>query len=100
MVTNVIKLNKGSDFSSVIIWRDANGDAVDLTGYSVAIYDADDYIADNMTATITNAANGEITLGLQWSESMSTRENQHYFRIRLTQGAYDVSTNKLYFEVT
>lgn len=99
-MSNVIKLNKGSDFSSVIIWRDASGDAVDLTGYTVSIYDADDYIADNMTANITDAANGEITLGLQWSENMKTSKNTHYFRIRLTQGAYDVSTNKLYFEVT
>mgnify|MGYP003130747598 CR=1 FL=1 len=100
MATNIIKLNKGSDFSSVIIWKDSSGNAVDLTGYTVAIYGADDYLAANMTASITNASAGEITLGLEWSESMGTRDNQHYFRVRITQGSYDVSTNLLYFEVT
>lgn len=100
MANNIIKLNKGSDFLATIIWGDESGSAVDLSGYTIAVYDADDYIASNMSATITDAASGEITLSMQWSDDMRIGKDQHCFRLRLTQGTYDVSTNRLFFEVT
>ena len=97
-VNNIIKLNYGSDFLASFPWLDGNGNAVDLTGYSISVYDADDYTQANMTATISDASNGVITLSMEWNDNMPQNKEAR-FRVRITLNDYDVSTNKLYFEV-
>ena len=97
-VNNIIKLNYGSDFLASFPWLDEHGNAVDLTGYSVAIYDADDYTQANMVATISDAPNGVISLSMEWDDDMPQNKEAR-FRVRITQGTYDTSTSKLYFEV-
>lgn len=97
-INDIIKLNYGSDFNVSFVWRDEIGNAVNLTGYSVAIYDADDYTQANMVSTISDAPNGVVTLSMEWMDAMPT-DKEARFRVRITNGNDDVSTNKLYFEV-
>lgn len=83
-------INKGSDLEMRMIWTDDAG-PVNLTGYAVAIYDAHPKIAPHVTAEITDAAGGVVSVRMDWDESMPVGGIMH-FRVKLRSGTNDVTT--------
>ncbi len=91
-------INRGSDLRARMTFADAAGAPVDLTGYTVAIYEPHPAIADHLSAQITDAAAGEVTLTMQWADAMPTGRIMH-FRVRVTAGGDDVSTQRFWVVV-
>lgn len=91
-------INRGSDLRATMTFADAAGAPVDLTGYTVAIYEPHPAIADHLTAQITDAAAGKVTLTMQWADAMPTGRIMH-FRVRVTAGEDDVSTQRFWVVV-
>ena len=100
-------VNQKSSFRAVFNVKNADGTAVNLGGYSVAAgYKPDISAADavqvDITADITNAAEGEITLSMTKEETNVLKnpryvydvvitENSSGFRTRLIEGAIKVA---------
>lgn len=91
-------INRGSDLRATMNFSDATGAPVDLTGYTVAIYEPHPAIADHLSAQIIDAAAGEVTLTTQWADAMPTGRIMH-FRVRVTAGEDDVSTQRFWVVV-
>lgn len=83
----VIDVTRYSDVSWPMIYRDESGDAIDLTGWSVAVAEATDSAAFVPAAAITDAVGGEITLAIPWDDDMP--ETILQVRLKLTMGALD-----------
>lgn len=91
-------INRGSDLRATMNFSDATGAPVDLTGYTVAIYEPHPAIADHLTAQITDAVAGEVTLAMQWADTMLSGRVMN-FRVRVTAGEDDVSTQRFWVVV-
>lgn len=92
-----ITIEKGASWSTIVYYKDSNGNAISLSGCSVsamikATADLSAAIVLTINAVITNASAGEITLSLtkaQTSSLTAVGPNYKY----LTRYAYDVLLN-------
>jgi len=95
-MSDTFKVNKGSDFSASFNWPNGSGGNADLTGYTVAIYDASTALTGFITATLTTANVGLITVAITWSETFTTGRDMS-FRVKITSpGGVDTTTNELF----
>ena len=72
-------IEQGATFSRVITWEDSEGTPINLTDYTAEAQVRRTYASDSelvaMTATITDAGAGEITLGLTAEQTEALPEN-------------------------
>ena len=65
-ISNIF-IDQGATFTTTVTETDSNGDAVNLSGYSVAAQIRKTFLSSSataFTATISNASSGEITISL------------------------------------
>ena len=65
-ISNIF-IDQGATFTTTVTVTDANGDAVNLSGYSVAAQIRKTFLSSTATAfttSISNASSGEITISL------------------------------------
>lgn len=80
-------MEKYATFSTKINVEDTNGDAVNLFGYSAASQIRRSYYsssANNLTATITGIANGEITLSMTAANTATLTPGRALFDLVIT----------------
>lgn len=53
---------RGDTLSLLCIWKDASGNPVDLTGYTIASQVRATNFVDSLTVTITDAVNGKFSV--------------------------------------
>ena len=95
MTTGIFEMNWGSDLQFDIPWPDGNGGVVDLTDWSVHVIDVTSDISELITASKSETpTDGTITVRLEWSVSLQKR-TPYDFRIQISRGGDDVSTNLL-----
>ena len=87
-----ILANRGSDVIFSFNWKDSAGANVDLTGWSITTMDVSAAISTLLTVTITTPATGLISGRIEWDDSLKA-DMVYLFRIKLTLGAEDRSTN-------
>ena len=88
------KINRGSDLTWQMNWPNSDGTNADLTGYSVLAFEPSTALAGYITATITDAATGEITVRFEWSDTFRTGQLMR-FRLQISLGEEQQSTNEL-----
>lgn len=76
-----IPLNRGSDLRSVVTWTD-EASPINLTGYTVALFEASTELDGLLTVGFGDRAAGETTLAMDWSLNFLTGAGLN-FRIRL-----------------
>jgi len=86
-----IQLNRGSDLDCVFVWPDGDG-LLDLSAYTVSVIDVTAGIVGAVTAAITDAAAGEITVSIEGGSPLLPL-GLHGFRVKITDaGGDDLST--------
>lgn len=88
----MIVANRGSDIEFTFNWTTTAGENANLTGWAIGVMDVSAVIANFLTATITTAASGLITVRITWDDAFEV-ETEYYFRIQITSGADSESTN-------
>ena len=71
-ISNIF-IDQGATFTTTVTVTDANGDAVNLSGYSVAAQIRKTFLSSSataFTATISNASSGEITISLSPTQNL------------------------------
>jgi hypothetical protein len=91
---SVFELNLGSDLTQKWHWDNGEGGNADLTGYSIEVFKPDAAIEPYITATITDAATGEITLRVEYADTFRVGQKMK-FRLRISMGSEQQSTNEL-----
>ena len=80
-------IDQGTDFSSAIDVTDADGDAVNLTGYSVAGQIRKTYTSStavNLTCAVSNAAAGIISIALTAAQSNAMKSGRYVYDVEIT----------------
>jgi hypothetical protein len=86
---SVIEINRGSDLRFTGTWRDETGAPMDMTGYSIAVYDATFFPpGSEITVAWVDASLGQYEAELQWSDSLPLGQVLS-FRLRVSLDGED-----------
>ena len=85
-ISNIF-IDQGATFTTTVTVTDANGDAVNLSGYSVAAQIRKTFLSSTataFTATISNASAGEITISLTDTQTTSLESGRYVYDVLIT----------------
>ena len=85
-ISNIF-IDQGATFTTTVTVTDANGDAVNLSGYSVAAQIRKTFLSSSataFTATISNASSGEITISLTDTQTTALEAGRFVYDVLIT----------------
>ena len=85
-ISNIF-IDQGATFTTTVTVTDANGDAVNLSGYSVAAQIRKTFLSSSataFTATISNASSGEITISLSPTQTAALEAGRFVYDVLIT----------------
>tara|TARA_Y100001935_G_scaffold172814_1_gene142735 strand:- start:706 stop:1038 length:333 start_codon:yes stop_codon:yes gene_type:complete len=85
-ISNIF-IDQGATFTTTVTVTDANGDAVNLSGYSVAAQIRKTFLSSTataFTATISNASSGEITISLSPTQTTALEAGRFVYDVLIT----------------
>ena len=85
-ISNIF-IDQGATFTTTVTVTDTNGDAVSLSGYSVAAQIRKSHLSSTataFTATITNASSGEITISLTDTQTTALEAGRFVYDVLIT----------------
>ena len=85
-ISNIF-IDQGATFTTTVTVTDANGDAVSLSGYSVAAQIRKTFLSSSataFTATISNASAGEITITLSPTQTAALEAGRFVYDVVIT----------------
>jgi len=85
-ISNIF-IDQGATFTTTVTVTDANGDAVSLSGYSVAAQIRKSHLSSTataFTATISNASAGEITISLTDTQTTGLESGRYVYDVLIT----------------
>ena len=85
-ISNIF-IDQGATFTTTVTVTDANGDAVNLSGYSVAAQIRKTFLSSSataFTATISNASSGEITISLSPTQTAALEAGRFVYDVVIT----------------
>ena len=91
IISNIF-IDQGSDFSLTVDVQNALGNALDLTGYTIAAQMRKTYGSTNASATFStshNGANGQVVLQLTDSVTAALESGRYVYDLNITSGAGD-----------
>ena len=99
-MSNSLIINAGSDLDLTFTWpSEVAGQGANLTNYTVDLFEVSSELVGLLSVTLTNAAQGLITITLTWADTIPRMQSGH-FRVRLTApGGYRTTTNLLFLKV-
>jgi hypothetical protein len=81
-LTRALVLNRGTDIKVDLIFKDDAGDPIDMTGHTIAVFEADAWGTANGSVDWTDQAAGEAQLSAAWGGDTPA---ETWFRVRTTQ---------------
>ena len=85
-ISNIF-IDQGATFTTTVTVTDSNGDAVNLSGYSVAAQIRKTFLSSTataVTATISNASSGEITISLTPTQTTALEAGRFVYDVLIT----------------
>ena len=85
-ISNIF-IDQGATFTTTVTVTDANGDAVNLSGYSVAAQIRKTFLSSTataFTASISNASSGEITISLSPTQTTALEAGRFVYDVLIT----------------
>ena len=85
-ISNIF-IDQGATFTTTVTVTDSNGDAVNLSGYSVAAQIRKTFLSSSataFTASISNASSGEITISLSPTQTAALEAGRFVYDVVIT----------------
>ena len=85
-ISNIF-IDQGATFTTTVTVTDSNGDAVNLSSYSVAAQIRKTFLSSSataFTATISNASSGEITISLTDTQTTALEAGRFVYDVLIT----------------
>ncbi len=92
-----VEVNRGSDLKLSGVWRDEAGAALNLTGWSIAVFEPHPSAA-GLSVSWVNASLGAYQAVLPWTDAMPTGRIMS-FRLRISKDGEDASSPAIYVRV-
>jgi len=89
-----LTVDQGSDISYTIDVTDANGDAINLSGYTVAGQIRKSYsslTSVSFTAVVTNTSTGEVTISLTSTQTNDMKAGRYLYDVEMTSSGGTVT---------
>ena len=89
-IINNIFIDQGTDFTMTVDVQNALGNALDLTGYTIAAQIRKTYGSSNVTAVFTtahNGANGQVTMSLPDATTAAIESGRYVYDLMIESGA-------------
>ena len=90
----MLQMLRGSDVDFRMIWPGTGGTPFDLTGWSVAPFEAHERLSANLTLEIGDAAVGEILGRIEWDDAYTNGAIMG-FRVQISSAGTEYSTPRL-----
>ena len=87
-----LTIDQGTDFTMTVDVQNALGNALDLTGYTIAAQIRKTYGSSNVTAVFTtahNGANGQVTMSLPDATTTAIEAGRYVYDLMITSGSGD-----------
>jgi hypothetical protein len=84
----IIVLNRGSDIRLPLAFEADNGDPIDMTGHSIAIFEGSEWATANGSVAWTDQAGGLALLSADWTDDPEPPA-EVWFRLRTTGSGFD-----------
>jgi hypothetical protein len=88
-ISNIF-IDQGATFTTTVTVTDSNGDAVNLSGYSVAAQIRKTFLSSSataFTASISNASSGEITISLTDTQTTALEAGRFVYDVLITDSS-------------
>jgi hypothetical protein len=98
-----ISVDQGADFSAEVIVDDSDGTLANLTGYTVAGQIRKTYSSStkvDFTCTVTDAAAGEITIGLSNTQTNAMKAGRYVYDVEITKTSTGYKTRVIEGQIT
>ena len=98
-----LSIDQGADYSAEVIVEDAAGNVANLTGYTVAGQIRKSYSSSTKVdfgATVSSAANGEITITLANSVTNGMKAGRYVYDVEITKTSSGEKTRVIEGQVT
>ena len=85
-ISNIF-IDQGATFTTTVTVTDSNGDAVNLSGYSVAAQIRKTFLSSSataFTASISNASSGKITISLTDTQTTALEAGRFVYDVLIT----------------
>ena len=85
-ISNIF-IDQGATFTTTVTVTDSNGDAVNLSGYSVAAQIRKTFLSSSataFTASVSNASSGEITISLTDTQTTALEAGRFVYDVLIT----------------
>lgn len=82
VTSTTVTLNRGSDIFLDLQFQDDNGDPIDMTGWTIAIFEAETWGLANGSVAWADQSTGLARLSAQWG---ATPPSETWFRVRATR---------------
>lgn len=92
-----VELNRGSDLKLSGVWRDQDGAALNLVGWSIAVFEPHP-AAVALTVSWTDASVGAYRADLPWNDGIPSGRIMS-FRLRISKDGENVSSPATYVRV-
>lgn len=79
-----IELERGSDILHELPFRDDDGNPINMTGWTIEVFEGDTWALANATVTWVDQANGDALLRADWTTSTPP---ETWLRLRTTRTA-------------
>lgn len=93
-----LELNRGSDLTFMMNWKQPNGAAFDLGAAAVIAYEPHPKLAGHITFTVMDAAQGQVRGRIEWQADMPSGRIMT-FRAGAVIGGDDTTTEKFWVTV-
>lgn len=98
-----LQIDQGADFTTTVNLDNTDGTNFDLTGYTVKCQMAKTYASatkTSITATISNATAGEISLNLTNSQTTALSAGRFVYDVEITQTSGGIRTRVIEGQIT
>lgn len=80
----VIEINRGSQCDLTFVWPDGAGDPLNLTGWTLDLFDVSETLTDHVTITATDPAAGAVLIEVDALPDLPVNSTANTFRVRAT----------------
>jgi hypothetical protein len=87
-----IKANRGSDVTFSFIWPDIEGNPLDLTGWTLGLFEASSELDELVEVSSDAPEDGIVLVRIEWDDALLPKNN-YALRIKATSGSDQITTN-------
>ena len=89
---NGIRANRGSDVEFSFIWPDIDNEPLDLTGWTLGVFENSPQLDELITVSSDDPETGVVKVLVEWDEALLEKA-QYQLRVQAVESGVTITTN-------